>query len=320
MRRPSPRHLRGVAQHPRHVARERMRHPLLLVSALVAASLLVAAGLALPQAQALLQGQAVWSVKCGFSHDAPDDPIVHPGQPGASHLHSFIGNTTTDAASTTANLALGGSTCGKGMDQVDRSAYWVPALLRNGRPVSGSGQRADVYYFVGDKPIPVQPLPLGLRMIAGDGSATSPQSSKLVHYNCNQTKGGTEVVADSATIPSCPAGTYITAKIEFPSCWNGRDLDSPDHRSHMAYPVHGACPADHPVRLPSVGYRIRWLGASGPAWQYSLASGSQFSMHADFWNVWQPGIMRWLVDHCLNAVRNCRDIARDQISAPNGAF
>src|SRR5919201_4749448 len=98
MRRPSPRHLRGVGQHPRHVAPKRMRHPLLLVFGFVAASLLVAAGLYLPQAQALRQGQAVWSVKCGFSHDAPDDPIVHPGQPGASHLHSFIGNTTTDAA------------------------------------------------------------------------------------------------------------------------------------------------------------------------------------------------------------------------------
>src|SRR5919198_781505 len=80
-------------------------------------------------------------------HDARDDPIVHPGQPGASHLHSFIGNTATDAASTIASLESGGSTCGKGMDQVDRSAYWVPALLRNGRAVSGGDQRADVYYF-----------------------------------------------------------------------------------------------------------------------------------------------------------------------------
>src|SRR5919198_4079178 len=204
MRRSTPRHLRGAGRHPRHVARERAPHPLLLVFGLVTAALLGAAGLDLPRAQALRQGQAVWSVKCGFSHDAPDDPIVHPGQPGASHLHSFIGNTATDAASTTASLALGGSTCGKGMDQVDRSAYWVPALLRNGQPVSGGGQRADVYYFVGDKATPVQPLPLGLRMVAGDASATSPQSSKVVHYDCNQTKGGATVGANSATIPSCP--------------------------------------------------------------------------------------------------------------------
>ena len=25
-----------------------------------------------------------------------------------------------------------------------------------------------------------------------------------------------------------------------PSCWNGKDLDSADHRSHMAYPISGS--------------------------------------------------------------------------------
>ena len=38
--------------------------------------------------------------RCTFSHRAPDDPIVYPAQPGASHDHTFLGNKTTNAFST----------------------------------------------------------------------------------------------------------------------------------------------------------------------------------------------------------------------------
>src|SRR5262249_55968141 len=37
---------------------------------------------------------------CKYVHSAPDDPIVHPGVPGASHMHDFAGNVTTSAKST----------------------------------------------------------------------------------------------------------------------------------------------------------------------------------------------------------------------------
>jgi len=47
------------------------------------------------------------------------------------------------------------------------------------------------------------------------------------------------------------------------SCWDGKNLDSPDHKSHVAYPaagpqtftgssVGGACPATHPVKIPQI--------------------------------------------------------------------
>src|SRR5262245_35670801 len=37
---------------------------------------------------------------CNVSHLLPDDPIVYPGRPGASHLHVFFGNTMANAYST----------------------------------------------------------------------------------------------------------------------------------------------------------------------------------------------------------------------------
>lgn len=61
----------------------------------------------------------------------------------------------------------------------------------------------------------------------------------------------------------CPGG--IRATVIFPSCWDGKNLDSPDHQSHMAYSSQGmggtglagaACPASHPVRVPQVMYEI----------------------------------------------------------------
>ena len=31
-------------------------------------------------------------LRCGYSHPLTDDPIVFPGQPGASHFHDFFGD------------------------------------------------------------------------------------------------------------------------------------------------------------------------------------------------------------------------------------
>src|SRR5688572_33265149 len=49
-------------------------------------------------------GQFRFVSGCGFSHRAPDDPIVGPGKPGTSHMHDFFGNRSTDAHSTLESL------------------------------------------------------------------------------------------------------------------------------------------------------------------------------------------------------------------------
>ncbi len=48
---------------------------------------------------------------CRLSHRAPDDPIVFPGKPGASHEHTFVGNSTTNAFSTYGSLRSSETTC-----------------------------------------------------------------------------------------------------------------------------------------------------------------------------------------------------------------
>ena len=335
MRRSSPRHLREPERTPappRHLGPStgptraptptRARSPRLLLGGTAVIGLVVAlavAGLPLPRADALRLSQAVWQAKCNIARTAADDPILLPGQPGRATLNDFFGNTSVNASSSASTLARGGSTCLRGLDQVDKAAYWAPVLLRNGTPVTGSPDehRIDAYYAVLDKPVPVQPIPFGLRMLAGDANARSPQPNKVVHFNCLDSPNGGHVTGDSATIPTCPQGTYLSAMVEFPGCWDGRNLDSADHRSHMAYAANGACPASHPVRLPSLRLRIRWKTAVAvPSSQLSFSSGGQLSLHASFWNAWSPAAMQWLVDNCLNKVRNCVDITRSQIAAP----
>ena len=78
---------------------------------------------------------------CAFTHFAPDDPIVYPGQPGKSHDHTFVGNTSTDASSTLASLQAAGTTCRR---PADKAAYWMPTLIVDGQPVKPLG--ATIYY------------------------------------------------------------------------------------------------------------------------------------------------------------------------------
>ena len=84
---------------------------------------------------------------CGAGQLLKDDPIVSPGQPGAAHLHQFFGNLGANASSTYSSLrTTGGSSCeGGGATAVNRSAYWMPAMLDG----KGSVVRPDfvtVYY------------------------------------------------------------------------------------------------------------------------------------------------------------------------------
>ncbi len=169
---------------------------------------------------------------CRFSHAASDDPIVFPGKAGASHNHSFVGNRTTSASSTYASLRAGATSCER---EADTAAYWVPTLYEGANAVLPMG--ATIYYRRGTLD-QVHTFPNNLRMIAGDQTATSPQGRRVTFWNCG-VNGGVE---PSSTVPTCPdqRGSFLRLHIAFPNCWNGRSLDSADHKSHMAYALRGA--------------------------------------------------------------------------------
>lgn len=91
---------------------------------------------------------------------------------------------------------------------------------------------------------------------------------------------------------NCPNG--VRAQVFFPSCWDGVNLDSPDHQSHVAYPTgsydSGPCPEGFPVRLVSIFYEViwqtemfedMWYGDKQP-FVFSFGDPTGYGQHADF--------------------------------------
>ena len=233
---------------------------------------------------------------CRFSHRAPDDPIVFPGKPGLSHDHSFVGNVSTNAFSTLASLkAARATTCER---PGDTAAYWVPTLMVDGNVVLPRG--ATIYYRRRTTDH-VRPFPQGLKMVAGDAHATTPQSLRVTFWNC----GVATMIPPSSSAPACPVelGSGLRLHVNFPNCWDGKRLDSGDHKSHMAYSVAGACPATQPVAVPAISLIYRYP-VSGQH-EVELMSGGQYSGHADFFNAWDAHTLARLVDSCLNELRHC---------------
>ena len=227
-------------------------------------------------------GGPYFVIGCGVSLMSNDDPIALPGQSGASHHHTFIGNRGVTAKSTAASLVGGASSC---EDIGDSSAYWVPTLFAGGRalrPLVGVG------YYVRRTSELVRAFPPGLVMIAGNPNAKRPQSLSVVGWGC----GGFGAPPTSAVIPNCPSNRPLHLRATFPGCWNGRDLDSADHKRHMAYAVGGRCPRTHLVAVPTLV--LIFLYPETEQRRLLQASG-RFGAHADFMNGWDQDKLDVLV-------------------------
>ena len=107
------------------------------------------------------------------------------------------------------------------------------------------------------------------------GSATNTDNSKVklanICHRCWNAPSESTFVggapctgSDTVAIPKDPKCKFIRQTIIFPTCWDGKNLDSPDHQSHVAYGQGsgatggGACPSTHPVKLPQVMYELMW--------------------------------------------------------------
>lgn len=231
---------------------------------------------------------------CPFSHRLHDDPIVFPGQPHASHSHEFFGNITTDANTTAESLLASGTTCNP---DSDRSSYWAPTLYdAQGQEIAT--EQATFYYLVHiNTPASLQPFPVGLKIIAGNAKATSPEEAEHIKWSCLG-------APDSSTgdFVTCPADSKLELLVNYPDCWDGQNLDSNDHQSHMAYSSDGACPATHPVAVPALQFKLRYATAGGPG--MSLSSGAGYTVHADFFNAWEPAAQENRLQ-CLRELIKC---------------
>jgi hypothetical protein len=213
------------------------------------------------------------------------DPLVNPGVVPSPHLHQIVGGNSFNASMDPALLDIPtASTCTTCTFSEDFSNYWTAVLYfqaRNGtfkrvpqmvsEGLQGNGGLTAYYIPTMDNSSAVTAFKPGFRMLVGDAALQSPSTAHKVCHRCMPASGDASNIncgsPDNQTLPTeaCPGG--IRSVITFPTCWDGKNLDSPDHESHVAYGVGsaandvgptGSCPASHPVIIPQVMYEVMW--------------------------------------------------------------
>jgi hypothetical protein len=274
-----------------------------LRTAIVFVAALAVTALWAPPAQSVAeQGQFV--IRCPYSHTLADDPIVHPGHPGASHLHDFFGNTTVHAGSTVSSMLAGETTC---RVPSDTAGYWAPTAFLNGQRIVPTVMRV---YYLGTTSGNVETIPAGLEMIGGNRDAINPDQNPHVRWSCGETRS--VKTPRSKTPYDCTPWAEqhafvdgVIAVVDMPSCWDGQGLEP----ENVIYPVGGSCPANFRHRLPRISERIHYgimnpLAADGSV-ALTFSNGDYWAYHADFWNTWQQARLDQLVEECLVAGTHC---------------
>lgn len=149
-------------------------------------------------------------------------------------------------------------------------------------------------------------------MVAGDPFNRSYDGSLAgqgISFNC---LGAGQPETGGIPNYKCPGG--LRAQVFFPQCWDGKNADSPDHKSHMSYPAGnvyngGNCPASHPVHMISMFFEIHydtarfeneWPSDSQHPFVFAQGDATGFGMHGDFFNGWDVDVLQKAVDTCTD--------------------
>lgn len=286
---------------------------------------------------------------CRHTNLATDDPTVLPGQPGASHLHDQTGVDGWNASSNYGNLRTGGGGSGcndvastdhdpsKSTHSANRTPYWQPALLDG----KGNVIVADVtkFYYkrrpASDPAVSdptnahyqgrAAPLPNGIKFIFGafpENSSKAPDAAVI--FACTGASNGSDknnltfAAAVQCAKDNALYGSQLQVSMSAPDCWDGVNLDSSDHRSHVAYGTYGywgylKCDAAHPYVIPDFSYGILYTILPSDDGDIHFSSDEMdnskprgWSFHVDYGPAaWDPKVLKMWMDNCIDGFRSC---------------
>ncbi|GGP97776.1 DUF1996 domain-containing protein [Streptomyces mutabilis] len=271
-----------------------------------------------------------FTTNCGVNENNlfnSDNLIAAPGvDNGAHHVHDYVGNQDNDAFSSDEDLADADTSC---RNQGDRSTYYWPVLrLQDGTEELdanelGGGTEGNVgrilkpaqaeLRFVGNQQGDVVAMPKFLRVITGDAkSFTNGDANANSSWSCT----GFEDRQVTDKYPLCPEGSQVVRTSNFQSCWDGRNIDSANHRDHMAFVQEdGGCPNGFQA-IPQLRVRLVYdiptpTVENGQVRNpYAVDSFPEqlhkpITDHNDFINVMDEDLMNEVVD-CINSGEDCQ--------------
>jgi hypothetical protein len=200
------------------------------------------------------------------------------------------------------------------------SSYWAQSLYH--RAANGSFTLIPIsfvqtYYLQRDGPTQkkINPFPEGLRMVAGNPYRTvynaSNVADKAINFVCLNYNDPSNDAGPQSEFPQKPCPDGMRMQVNFPSCWDGVNLDSADHKSHMSYPEGGQpdsgdCPSTHPVKtvllFNEYVYDVsKFNYVSGQDnWVTAVGDPTALSFHADFINGWDTSVLEAAIDQCTD--------------------